>query len=279
MMSIGEFALHTGISVKALRFYDERGILPPAEVEPASGYRFYAAGQLRVATTVRVLRAAGMSLESVAQVLDEPDRATDVLAGHQERLRAKRALEDRAIHIAEGVLAEAEAPAQIQTRQVGSTHWAAVATTVGVEDETTGGTDRVNSRFELLHTALSQAGNPPIGGGWTTMAPTVGSGEVEVLLSWPVRKPVPEDFSIEGVELRTGTLPDRTEVFVRMEVKDIEEDLLDDTPGGRLLHPSYLAFVDFLEQNGHEPREMRQVNVLDDDGTPSAMELTATIVP
>lgn len=80
MMTIGEFALHTGISVKALRFYDERGILPAAEVDPATGYRFYVAGQLRAATTIRVLRAAGMPLESVEQVLQEPDRAVDLLA-------------------------------------------------------------------------------------------------------------------------------------------------------------------------------------------------------
>ena len=52
MMTIGEFALHTGLSVKALRFYDERGILPAIEVDPATGYRFYAAGQLRAATTI-----------------------------------------------------------------------------------------------------------------------------------------------------------------------------------------------------------------------------------
>src|SRR5699024_12326806 len=74
----------------------------------------------------------------------------------------------------------------------------------------------------------------------TAMVPTVAAGEVEVQLSRLVSKPVPEDVSIEGVELRTGTLPDRTEAFVRVDTKDVEEDLLDDTSGGRLLHPSYL---------------------------------------
>ena len=69
MMTTGEFSLHTGISIKALRFYDDRGILPPAEIDAATGYRFYAAGQLRAATTIRVLRASGMSLESAGLVL------------------------------------------------------------------------------------------------------------------------------------------------------------------------------------------------------------------
>lgn len=39
MISIGEFALSTGLSVNALRFYDERGLLVPAEVDPHTGYR------------------------------------------------------------------------------------------------------------------------------------------------------------------------------------------------------------------------------------------------
>lgn len=111
------------------------------------------------------------------------------------------------------------------------------------------------------------------------MVPTVAAGEVEVQLSRLVSKPVPEDVSIEGVELRTGTLPDRTEAFVRVDTKDVEEDLLDDTSGGRLLHPSYLTFVEFLEQTGHEPRQMRQANLLDEHGALVAMELAATVAP
>lgn len=86
MMTIGEFSLHTGISVKALRFYAERGLLPPADVDPVSGHRFYTAGQLRAATSIRVLRAAGMSLESVGHLMQEPDRAADLLALHQHQL-------------------------------------------------------------------------------------------------------------------------------------------------------------------------------------------------
>lgn len=72
MMTIGEFALSTGLSVKALRFYDERGLLAPADVDPHSGYRRYSAAQLRTATTIRILRTAGLSVEDVKTALDEP---------------------------------------------------------------------------------------------------------------------------------------------------------------------------------------------------------------
>ena len=78
MITIGEFALSTGVSVKALRFYDERGLLTPAEVDPHSGYRRYSAAQMRTATTIRILRTAGMSVEDVKTALEEPDRLAGV---------------------------------------------------------------------------------------------------------------------------------------------------------------------------------------------------------
>lgn len=236
MMTIGEFALHTGLSVKAQRFYDERGILPAAEVDPATGYRFYAAGQLRAATTIRVLRTAGMSLEAVEQVLQEPDRAVDLLASHQHQLQAQREVQDRAIRIGQGMLTEAVQKPDVKTRHVGPTHWVSVSTTVRVADDDTDDPAWANSYFQRLHTALSQAGNPPIGGWWIVVDPADATDEVELLLSWPVREPGPQEFSLDGVELRSGTLPDCTEAFVRTEIDDVEDDLLEDTAGGRLLH-------------------------------------------
>jgi len=56
-MSIGEFARRSRLSPKALRLYDELGLLAPARVDDSSGYRFYDAGQLeRVAPPRRVPR-------------------------------------------------------------------------------------------------------------------------------------------------------------------------------------------------------------------------------
>ena len=46
MFSIGEFARHGRVSVRMLRHYDAIGLLRPACVDPATGYRFYQAGQL-----------------------------------------------------------------------------------------------------------------------------------------------------------------------------------------------------------------------------------------
>jgi DNA-binding transcriptional MerR regulator len=40
-MTIGEFSKRSRLSAKALRLYDELGLLPPAEVDARSGYRLY----------------------------------------------------------------------------------------------------------------------------------------------------------------------------------------------------------------------------------------------
>jgi DNA-binding transcriptional MerR regulator len=47
MFTIGDFARHGRVSVRMLRhYYDATGLLGPAWVDPASGYRFYKGGQL-----------------------------------------------------------------------------------------------------------------------------------------------------------------------------------------------------------------------------------------
>ena len=68
-MSIGEFARLSRLSPKALRLYDELGLLPPARVDPDSGYRWYAAGQLDDARLVASLRQIGVSLAQIQLIL------------------------------------------------------------------------------------------------------------------------------------------------------------------------------------------------------------------
>ncbi|MFD9967677.1 MerR family transcriptional regulator [Streptomyces sp. NPDC059011] len=70
LMPIGVFAQRSGLTSSALRFYADSGLLPPAEVDPVTGYRYYAADQLVRATTLRQLREIAMPLAAVEAVLD-----------------------------------------------------------------------------------------------------------------------------------------------------------------------------------------------------------------
>jgi DNA-binding transcriptional MerR regulator len=69
LMSIGEFARLSRLSAKALRLYDELGLLPPAQVDPDSGYRWYAAGQLDNARLVASLRRIGVPLAQIQLIV------------------------------------------------------------------------------------------------------------------------------------------------------------------------------------------------------------------
>jgi DNA polymerase III subunit beta len=89
MRGIGEVARVSGLSVSALRFYDGAGVLVPAEVDPATGYRRYADDQVRAARLIAGLRRVGMPVAEIAQAvrdLSDPDAVRRRLDHHRRRL-------------------------------------------------------------------------------------------------------------------------------------------------------------------------------------------------
>lgn len=70
MLRIGDFSRLSRVSVKALRYYDEIGLLKPVEVDRFTGYRYYSADQLPRLNRIVVLKKLGLSLEEVAQLLN-----------------------------------------------------------------------------------------------------------------------------------------------------------------------------------------------------------------
>jgi DNA-binding transcriptional MerR regulator len=68
-ISIGEFARRSRLSLKALRLYDERGVLVPARVDRASGYRYYDTAQLDQARLIVMMRELQLPLKTVKQLL------------------------------------------------------------------------------------------------------------------------------------------------------------------------------------------------------------------
>ncbi|GAA4237367.1 DNA-binding transcriptional MerR regulator [Streptosporangium album] len=71
MFTIGDFAKHGRVSVRMLRHYDAIGLLRPAHVDPASGYRLYEAGQLARLNRVIALKDLGFTLQQVQSILNE----------------------------------------------------------------------------------------------------------------------------------------------------------------------------------------------------------------
>ncbi|MEV5548768.1 MerR family transcriptional regulator [Streptomyces sp. NPDC052309] len=83
LMPIGVFAQRSGLTSSALRFYADSGLLPPAEVDPVTGYRYYSAEQVARASALRRLREIAMPLTAVEAVLDaEPGEAVRLIDEH-----------------------------------------------------------------------------------------------------------------------------------------------------------------------------------------------------
>jgi DNA-binding transcriptional MerR regulator len=70
VFKIGDFSRIARVSCRLLRYYDELGLLKPAQLERGSGYRYYSASQLPRLNRILVLKELGLSLEDIARVLD-----------------------------------------------------------------------------------------------------------------------------------------------------------------------------------------------------------------
>ncbi|MFD6417603.1 MerR family transcriptional regulator [Streptomyces sp. NPDC060194] len=97
LLTIGAFARASRLSPKALRLYDELGLLVPARVDPRTGYRLYAPEQLEQARLVAWLRRLGMPLARIRRVRAlDADRAAEEVraywAGVEADLAARRDL-------------------------------------------------------------------------------------------------------------------------------------------------------------------------------------------
>ncbi|WP_435603771.1 MerR family transcriptional regulator [Streptomyces sp. bgisy130] len=92
LLTIGAFARASRLSPKALRLYDELGLLPPAHVDPHSGYRHYAPAQLERARLVAWLRRLGMPLARIREVCElAPDAAAVAVAAYWAQVEADTA--------------------------------------------------------------------------------------------------------------------------------------------------------------------------------------------
>ncbi|MFI5692938.1 MerR family transcriptional regulator [Kribbella sp. NPDC051586] len=80
MFAIGEFARHGRVSIRMLRHYDALGLLRPAYVDPATGYRSYTAGQLADLNRIVALKDLGFTLEQVGAMIVDNLSPTELRA-------------------------------------------------------------------------------------------------------------------------------------------------------------------------------------------------------
>ena len=111
MFGIGQFAQIAKVSVRALRHYDDVGLLRPAAVDPATGYRSYAAAQLPMLNRILVLKDLGFTLAEITRMIEE-GVSTDQLVG---MLRLRQAEAERQVEDEQRRLARVAARIEILT--------------------------------------------------------------------------------------------------------------------------------------------------------------------
>ncbi|MGL5858920.1 MAG: MerR family transcriptional regulator [Angustibacter sp.] len=163
LLSIGQFARASHLSVKTLRHYHDVGVLVPADVDPGTGYRRYAAGQVADAQLVRRFRDLDMPLEDVRSVLtaaDPRDRSRLVLR-HLDRMERHLDRAHAAVVSLRSLLTDPGEPLVVEERVLSPTPVFAVS---GRTDRH-GIDDWCAAAFGDLGAALEATGVAPTGPG------------------------------------------------------------------------------------------------------------------
>jgi DNA-binding transcriptional MerR regulator len=159
LLSIGDFSRMTHLSVKALRHYHDTGVLEPAEIDLATGYRFYATSQVPSAQVIRRLRDLNMPLDQIRAVLAAPDVGSrnSEIAAHLDRM--ERQLQQTQASVA-GLRALLTGPAgqpAVQLRTIPAVTALAVRDVVSAADAPAWGAEA----FASLGGALNATGLAP----------------------------------------------------------------------------------------------------------------------
>lgn len=267
MLGIGEFAGLTGLSVKALRHYDEKVVLVPAEVDDVSGYRRYGEGQIRAGVVVRTLRDAGVPLPAVAAVV-AAGGARDALTEHRRRVLEDRASEDRAFAAAEGVLCGLAVPVAVVEREMARQPFVGQVISLSVDDAGSLSDEDANAVFGALFKQLQASGLGPSGQFWSTLR--AGERGVEVVCCWPSTSEVDDEWC--GPQTYAGVLPARTELVATWRPAG-GETLPEDAT-----HPAIVALFDAIADRQVELRgmEVRQT-VLGESDEDYAVEVSVSV--
>ena len=100
MIKIGDFSKLARVSIKALRYYDEIGLLKPVKVDQFTSYRYYETSQLPRLTRIIALKDMGLSLEEIARLLEEDVSISHILdLLHIKQSEIKNRLEEESLRL------------------------------------------------------------------------------------------------------------------------------------------------------------------------------------
>jgi DNA-binding transcriptional MerR regulator len=163
LVSIGDFSRMTHLSIKALRFYHDQGLLEPARIDPDSGYRYYEPAQVPVAQVIRRFRDLDMPLDQVKAVLQAPDLETRTkeIISHLTAMEARLAEMQMSVASLRALLEGPPAGPAVEFRSIPATPALAIRATVTAEESWAWGA----GAFEEIYGQIAGSGLSPAGPG------------------------------------------------------------------------------------------------------------------
>ncbi|MBN9758929.1 Transcriptional regulator, MerR family [Pseudonocardia sp. Ae406_Ps2] len=158
-VSIGDFALMSGLSRKALRHYHDIGILEPAHIDPDTGYRFYDTGQVDHAHIIRRFRSLGMSIPDIKALLstDDAGARTEIITTHLEQMEAALAQTRDTVGALRELLTPARPPTDVTLRHEPALPVWAISAVIDVSEID----DWFTASLRTLHQAVATAPGAP----------------------------------------------------------------------------------------------------------------------
>jgi DNA-binding transcriptional MerR regulator len=207
LLSIGDFARLTHLSVKALRHYDDLGLVVPTRVDPTTGYRSYAAAQVPTAQLIRRLRDLEMPLDEVRAVLAAADVAARdrALVAHLQRMEERLAATERSVGSLRALLEGRLPDASIEYRVLPATS-ALCATAVVEWDDAELWLDEALHSLEAELVRAGAASGGPFGALYPPEFFTAHRGEITAFVPVPRNASTSSDARAELPEMRAAVM-------------------------------------------------------------------------
>jgi DNA-binding transcriptional MerR regulator len=209
-LTIGDFSRMTHLSIKALRHYHDVGLLEPAEIDSASGYRYYEPEQVTTAQVIRRFRDLGMPVDEINAVLVAPDPSSrnEVIVNHLERMQAQLKETEATVTSLRSLLDPGPSSLTIEYRSVPDTTALAVAERVSAE----GALEWWAESLDDIYDTASRLGIEPAGtAGALFPAEFYEVEEAELVVFVPMAEAPPEGsgrsvpYTVPGAELAVAT--------------------------------------------------------------------------
>jgi DNA-binding transcriptional MerR regulator len=267
LLPIGRFSRLCGLTVKALRHYDDIGLLHPARVDETTGYRYYSRAQLADAGAIARLRALDVALEECRRILIEadPEVVRERLREHAARLEARlgetqRSLDElrRLVDDPERLRAAAVRLEKVEFKEVAEQPTLAIRSRTTPEDFDAQISRSINSVADYMSALGAKRAGPP----FTITSDPEEDGAFDVVIGWPTAERLPARVPVESLVLPGETVAWAVYRGPYSHLRD-----------------AYRALYEWIDEQGYEvDSDPREIYYTDPDEVPDPVDYVTGIV-